>query len=125
MKRKEVCFCFIILFLCISVYAKNKLHIFQQNNTPPVVAITSPKRGAVSSTSSVAYSISVKDKEDGDSKYDEINTKEVLLQVTYVGDTAKLPSLLNQTIAKDDVGLVAIQSSNCFNCHNFNSKLAV
>ena len=58
MKRKEVCFCFIILFVFgISVGAKNKFRIFQQSNTPPVVAITNPKKGAVSSTPSVAYSI--------------------------------------------------------------------
>ena len=35
-----------------------------------------------------------------------------------------LPSLLNKDAAKEDAGLAAIQSSNCFNCHNFNSKLA-
>lgn len=126
MKRKEASLCLLILFLfCISVYAKYKPFIpYWQSNTPPVVTIINPKKGAVSTTSSVAYSISVTDKEDGDSKYEEINIKEVLLQVMYVGDTTKLPSVLNQSMAKDDAGLAAIQSSNCFNCHNFNSKLA-
>ena len=125
MKRKGASLSLFVLFLfCISVYARNKFYIFQQSNTPPIVTITNPKKGTVSSASSVAYFISVKDKEDGDSKYDEINTKEVLLQVMYVGDTTKLTSTLNQPVINDAAGLVTIQSSNCFNCHNFNSKLA-
>ena len=86
------------------------LFLFQENH-PPVVRITAPSTAKVQSP--VSYSISVSDKEDGDTKFDEINPNEILLQVQY-GDNAK----------KNDVtALHSMMTSNCMNCHTFRSKL--
>jgi len=109
---------FTSLFLCVFV------NVFdggsQQENHPPVVKIISPKNNSTFDFDTpVNYTISVSDKEDGDSKYDEINGKEVLLEVKHV---AKLPALLNKDVQADPSGIAIMRISNCFNCHNFNSK---
>ena len=62
----------------------------QMENQAPVVKIISPKiNSSYRENAQVAYKISVSDKEDGESKYQEINPKEVLLKVEYVKDTAE------------------------------------
>ena len=86
------------------------IFLFQENH-PPVVKITAPV--AASTQSPVAYSISVSDKEDGETKFDEINANEILLQVQ-VGENAK---------TNDVRALHAMMTSNCMNCHSFKSKL--
>ncbi|RYZ46364.1 MAG: hypothetical protein EOP49_23410 [Sphingobacteriales bacterium] len=88
------------------------LFFFQQNQ-PPVVKITMPKSGdALSVGAPLRYSISVSDKEDGDTKYEEINTNEILLTVK-----------LNGAKAGDRSVLHAMMTSNCMNCHAFTTKL--
>jgi len=97
--------------------------IAQQQNTPPVVKIVSPKNNdAVNLDDPVNYQITVADKEDGDSRYDEINAGEVLLRIQYINDRSKIPGLLNKRSAPDPPGLASIRTSNCFSCHNFRSK---
>lgn len=94
-----------------------------QNNTP-VVKIVSPKNNStVSAGIQLHYSITISDKEDGESKYDEINTKEALLEVKYISDSSQLSELLKKSIEKDPPGLAAIRTSNCFNCHGFETKV--
>jgi cytochrome c len=92
-----------------------------QQNTAPVVKINSPKSSTFSWASPVNYNISVADKEDGDSKFDEINGLEVLLEVKFVEGDAKLS--IGSQAAPDEPGLAIMRASNCFNCHNFNNKL--
>jgi cytochrome c len=129
MKKMQVfiALCVVLIsFLYATAYSKKfiKPFIIQQQNTAPVVKIINPKNKVVVNTAApVNYSITVSDKEDGDSKYDEINVKEVLLAVKYVSDTTKLMALMNEPMQKDAAGLVAVRTSNCFNCHNFNNKL--
>jgi cytochrome c len=107
-----------LLFLGFSLDTKQ-----EQPNQPPVVKIISPKNGSsLNLNASVSYEISVADKEDGDSKYDEINAKEVLLEVRYLKDKSKAAALLNKQAGPDAPGLFVIRTSNCFSCHNFNSK---
>jgi cytochrome c len=100
-------------------------HVYnQQEDNRPVVKIINPKNNSsINSNALINYSISVSDKEDGDSKYDEINAKEVLLEVTHIIDTTKLHDMLDQPIQNDAAGLTAIRTSNCFNCHAFDSKV--
>ena len=94
-----------------------------QENNPPVVKIISPKNNSTFSPNiPVHYAMMVSDKEDGDSKYDEINPKEVLLEVKALNDTTNL-EMTRKTVANDPPGLMALRTSNCFNCHNFESKL--
>ena len=98
----------------------NKKH---QQNTAPLVKIIAPKNNSETNwNTQLNYSITVSDKEDGESKYDEINPKEVLLEVKYIGDDSKIPQALNKRVASDPQGLASIKTSNCFNCHAFNSK---
>lgn len=92
------------------VVAVVSIFLFQENH-PPVVKVTAPSVAVIGSP--VAYSVSVADKEDGDTKFDEINPNEILLQVQY-GDDAQ----------KNDISaLHAMMASNCMNCHSFKSKL--
>jgi cytochrome c len=86
------------------------IFLFQENH-PPIIKISAPT--VVNAGASLTYSISVSDKEDGDTKFDEINPNEILLQVQ-LADNEK----------KNDVGaLHTMMSSNCMNCHAFRSKL--
>jgi cytochrome c len=96
---------------------------YQQQNQAPVVKINLPANNAAFLAGSpVSYQVSVSDKEDGDTKYDEINIKEILLQVSYINDKRKLTAILKSPVGDDPPGLAIITRSNCFNCHNFNSK---
>lgn len=103
-------------FLSLTKFAVNKA---QQDNHPPVVKITAPQNNsAFDPTAAVAYKITVSDKEDGESKFDEINVKEVLLKVRYL----KAGMKISKELRGDAPGLAVMRTSNCFNCHNFNSK---
>jgi cytochrome c len=110
----------IILILCAFTAVAYKP---QLQNHAPVVKIVTPANNAVfAAGSSISYQVSASDKEDGDTKFDEINIKEILLQVTYIRDKSKTAVLLRSPVTDDPQGLAVITRSNCFNCHNFSSK---
>lgn len=119
---------FIILaFTCFALVnnsASPFKHRYQLENHAPVVKIMKPKTDSSFAVNSlVAYNITVTDKEDGDSRYDELNTKEVLLQVKYV---AEKPAAILHAVGgpvTDEPGLAMMRTNNCFNCHAFNSKV--
>ena len=95
----------------------------QPENQPPIVKILTPKNSSTFDFDTpVNYSISVTDKEDGNSKYDEINVKEVLLEVRHIKDKSKLSAAINKGVQPDPPGIAIMRTSNCFNCHNFNGK---
>lgn len=115
-----------LFFYSAIIYAKafNAYLFKQQENHQPVVKIINPKNhSALNSNTTITYSITISDKEDGDSKFDEINAKEVLLEVKHVADTTKLAALINAPAQNDPAGLSEIRTSNCFNCHAFNNKV--
>lgn len=115
---------FIFLFNVIGYLQHAETKATIQQNTAPVVTIISPKNNSVfSAGSDVHYSVTVSDKEDGDSKYDEINTKEVLLQVKSISDTSLISGTNLQNVEKDAPGLQLIRTSNCLNCHGFENKV--
>ncbi|MGN6617557.1 MAG: c-type cytochrome [Ilyomonas sp.] len=123
MTRITSFFVFILLLLTsFSLFnfasaTKNKIE-----NTAPVVKIISPKNNSSYKwNTQVSYSISVSDKEDGESKYDEINGKEVVLRVKYFSNAADANASLSEKI--NEPGLTNMQTSNCFNCHDFNAKV--
>src|SRR5580692_9371942 len=65
------------------------LIISRQANHSPIVKIEAPANNAVLTinrglTSGHSYQIQVTDQEDGDTRYDEINTKEVILELAYL-----------------------------------------
>ncbi len=109
-------------FLPLSVHAGTRRS--QDDNHPPVVKILSPKNNSkFAPNSQVPYEISVSDKEDGESKYQEINPKEVFLEIKYASDTSKALALIKKNGRADPPGLSVIKTSNCMNCHAFKSKL--
>src|SRR2546423_15374669 len=111
----------ILLFSAINSATPFKKNQTYQQNHAPVVKIVSPANNSAFATGApVHYSVTVSDKEDGDSKYDEINQKEVLLEVKHINDESKLSAELNKAVQNDPPGLAAIRTSNCFNCHSFN-----
>ena len=94
--------------------------VSRDENHPPVVKIMQPKTGSsYTPNTQVRYTISVSDKEDGDSKYQEINASEVLLQVEYISSA----STAQQESLPVHEGLQSILQSNCLNCHAFNAPL--
>lgn len=110
-----------VLLLCIIInFAASLVKKSQQENQPPVVKIVNPKNNSSFDWDTpISYSITVSDKEDGESKFNEINAKEVLLEVKYAGTK---PATMGKNIQPDEPGLALMRTSNCFNCHNFNSK---
>jgi cytochrome c len=111
---------FSYLSLLFSLLLFSFINLKPQENSPPVVKVISPQNNSTfDSNAPVTYKITVSDKEDGDSKFDEINAKEVLLEVRRV--TNKLKPASNK-VGTNDPGLTVIMTSNCINCHNFNSK---
>lgn len=124
-KTKQIIFIlifFIFLFCVIKNFAA-KHKIAQQQNHAPVVKIISPaSNSSYNAGAQVHYKISVSDKEDGESKYDEIEPKQVLLEVKYFNDAAKINAALN-TNSDDAPGIAEMKTSNCFNCHGFDNKV--
>ena len=85
------------------------------DNHPPTVKIESPANNAILSVNSgLTYQIQVTDQEDGDSRYDEINTKEVILELAYPG--------IRPTSPARPPALDIMATNNCFNCHEFNAR---
>lgn len=116
-----ICILIIPLFAIIDLLRPPEKARLQQKNQPPVVKLIAPKSNSTFDwDATVNYEISVADKEDGDSKYDEINTKEVLLEVRYLNNKSMLTAFSKPQ--NDSPGLAVIRTSNCFNCHSFNGK---
>jgi cytochrome c len=102
------------------VYPYRKLE-----NAPPEVVIVKPlPNDRFFWNSIIQYNIRVTDKEDGKSEYDEINAKEVLLEVCYLPDAASAKIYTDRkTNSKENRGLTMIRRSDCFTCHASKSKL--
>ncbi|MGN6246881.1 MAG: c-type cytochrome [Ginsengibacter sp.] len=102
--------------------SKNILESYLENHAPEV-KILSPKNNSVFyAGAQIPYRLSVSDKEDGESKYKEINPLEVFLEIKYVKDSAEAKKLIEKNKEKDEEGLALIKASNCLNCHEFNAK---
>jgi len=117
--RYALIYTFMVLFALMNLGYQE----LSQENHPPSVKIIAPANSTMFKAGTpVSYQLSVTDEEDGDSKFDEINAKEVLLEVRYVNNKSKIPGLTAKTTLDDPPGLTTIRTSNCFNCHNFNGK---
>lgn len=88
----------------------------QNSNTKPQIKILKPSSTQIFKEGErVLYKIEVSDKEDGESKYNEIEANKVILELQY------LP--LEKKAETPEKGLNEILSSNCLNCHLFKGKL--
>ncbi|MBL7872289.1 MAG: hypothetical protein JNM78_11795 [Cyclobacteriaceae bacterium] len=96
----------------------------QSQNSPPEVLIISPSaNSAFRWNSPIRYAIQVTDKEDGDSRYDEINTNEVLLRVLYLQDSSHVFEYSDTKMEEEPKAITLIKTSTCFNCHSNKNKL--
>jgi cytochrome c len=99
--------------------------IEQTPNHIPVVSISQPANHSVYTwNNQVPYAVDVSDTEDGDSKYQEIQSTEVLVRLKYTENAAQASAYLKQKKFNDTIGLMNMMVSNCFNCHGFKSKIA-
>jgi len=123
-RRIKTAFITILLLLVIINFASpGRKRIIQPENNAPTVTIIKPKNDSTFAFNAPSvYTIAVVDKEDGDSRYDEINGKEVLLQVKYAANYDGTAKPVYKGAIIDAPGLVLIRTNNCFNCHAFNSK---
>ena len=126
---KRISFFLAGLFLVLTLYSvvnfayPSKKIRLQQENHPPIVNVISPKNNSLYKWDvPMNYTITVSDQEDGESKFDEISANEVFLEVRYLADTSKVAIILNSAKSSPP-GLAAIRTSNCLNCHAFNTKL--
>ncbi|MEX2235600.1 MAG: c-type cytochrome [Cyclobacteriaceae bacterium] len=118
-----------VIFLCSlfeSAETESKGHSLMQfgrpENTPPVVRIIEPKNNTVHPINSlVRYSISVSDKEDGESRFDEIPSDKIFLEIKFISGTPM--DTPNQTPREEAMGLRLIKNSDCFTCHQFKTRL--
>ena len=95
-------------------------------NAAPVVRITLPAANTKFQWNTmVNYTISVNDKEDGNSEYEEIAPHEVLLQVLFLPDSTQLQAYRSERsrTEPEPAALLAITTLPCFNCHVANDKL--
>jgi cytochrome c len=91
---------------------------------PPTVKIVNPKPdGIYEENAQVRYEIDVSDQEDGESKFQEINSAEVLLIVRHFSSPEAAEAAMSGPIADDPPGLRTLRTSDCLNCHTFDARL--
>lgn len=129
MKSSQLHTCFLryppihILILIFTIFFIMAFHLYpMQENSTPVVRITVLNTNAIQWNTDVFYSIHVVDKEDGNSNYDEIESREVLLKVSYLPDSTKIPEYKNKIEQEEEPKAISLmKSSTCFNCHSSRS----
>jgi cytochrome c len=96
----------------------------KQTNHPPTVKIVSPKDGSLyQENAQVRYEIDVSDQEDGESKFQEINSTEVLLIVRHFSSPDAAQAAMSRTVVDDPPGLGTLRTSDCLDCHAFDARL--
>ena len=97
----------------------------QTPNHAPVIRITQPVNHSLGTWGSqVPYAVEVSDIEDGESKYQEIQSAEVLVRLKYAENSVQASAYLKQKKYNDTAGLMNMMVSNCFSCHGFKTKLS-
>jgi len=100
------------------------LQLSGQENEPPVVRIISPVENEKFSWGTlIPFEISVRDKEDGYTEYDEIPPNNVILTVQYLSDSEKVVKDLNEYANRTIETLSFMGSLDCFTCHKAKEKL--
>jgi cytochrome c len=89
---------------------------------PPTVKIVSPKAGNYAENAQVRYEIDVSDPKDGESKFQEINSTDVLLIVRHFSSPEAAEAAMSGAIAEEPPGLGTLRTSDCLNCHAFDAR---
>jgi len=96
----------------------------KSTNHAPMVKILSPKAdGTYEENAQARYEIDVSDQEDGESKFQEINSSEVLLIVRHYSSAAAAEAAMSGAMLDDPPGLGTLRTSDCLNCHAFDARL--
>jgi cytochrome c len=116
--------------LCLFYFSSmilNAQPVGKVKNNPPIVEILTPKDGGTFEWNTIMhYSIHITDDEDGNSVYQEIEPKEIFLEIKYIPGGLKIDekTIRNKVkINRDPPGLAILKTSNCLNCHALKSNL--
>ena len=111
-----------VSFLAFSVFSPTAPA--QSRNNAPVVTIVAPKNNSAFPLNSlIQYSISVSDREDGESKYDEVASDKIFLEIKFIKGPADSSGAAKMFPETEPEGLTLMKNSDCFTCHQFNSTL--
>jgi len=100
----------------------NPNHLLQKTNHVPKVKVVQPAPGtSFTWNAQVPYYVQVSDIEDGESKYQEIQTAEVLVRLQFFGNSTNAEASMKQKMT-DTAGIAGMLVSNCFNCHALKAK---
>ena len=94
-------------------------------NSAPVVKIEKPlNKDYFSGDSPIYYSVKVEDKEDGNSDFQEIISKEVFLKAWfYSGTLSQYEKKRHDFYDPEEIALSRMAGAGCFNCHAFEEKV--
>ena len=99
------------------------VQVLIENNNTPIVEINKPGASETLKWNAlVPYAINVNDVEDGNSAYDEIAGREVLLLVKYLKNSSLVDGYVAR-IDQDLAPLTVMSQSICLNCHAANTRL--
>jgi cytochrome c len=112
---------FVLLFFCSTLIFS--FWSVQENNAPKVDIISPTENVKLQWNTLIPYRIAIVDQEDGNSEYDEINSNEVVLTVTYFSDSSEVKKYIRETVSSRSDALSTMASSNCFTCHKAKDKL--
>lgn len=113
----------LFVLLCIGSGLIISFRSVQENTTPKVTIISPAEDSKLEWNTVVPYRITVVDKEDGSSDYDEINVNEVVLSLTYFDDPSKARKYAEEKVASRSDMLSYMATSNCFTCHKAKDRL--
>lgn len=95
-----------------------------QENEAPIVKIINPiENDQFSWNTLIPFAISVRDKEDGYTEYEEIPLSKVILTVQYLSDMGEVGKNLGQDSYRTMETLSLMASLDCFACHKAKEKL--
>ena len=112
---------FLLLFFCTTFTFS--FWSVQENSAPKVEIISPVENVKLKWNTIIPYNISIVDKEDGNSEYDEINGNEVVLTATYFSDSSETKKYIKETVSSRSDVLSLMAASNCFTCHKAKDKL--
>ncbi len=128
---KNILYSFLIMVVCTSNSGDDGIispDIVQEEPVPMVkLHISKNIDEDVTWDDYVRYSIDVSDIKDGESRYGEINSNEVLLKIEFIptSNEEEILELLKMSGKEQDhKGLSLIKKSTCFGCHADKSVLA-
>ena len=114
----------VLFFILFVVGIFQAFVVIQQNNNTPIVRIVAPfGKDGFKWDAQTAYSISVEDKEDGLSKYEEITESEVFLKIKFLPDSQHRVAYEREQIEENSV-FTSLKKNACFNCHGIHTKIA-